>query len=115
MAREDMRALQLERLKRQRVRVHRGRPAPSSWPPVLPSATRGCISSRKTIAWLRSSIPKTLEVLPFEDGVEGEIVYAGLEKERAPLVRWRDKDIVQVFTEPAKIGLPGFRVIITLN
>ena len=56
--------------------------------------------------------PKTLEVLPFEDGVEGEIVYTGLEKECAPLVRWRDKDIVQVFTEPAKSGLPGFRFII---
>lgn len=56
--------------------------------------------------------PKTLEVLPFEDGVEGEIVYTGLEKECAPFVRWRNKDIVQVFTEPAKSGLPGFRVII---
>ncbi|MFQ5792825.1 MAG: phenylacetate--CoA ligase family protein, partial [Acidobacteriota bacterium] len=56
--------------------------------------------------------PKTLEVLPFEDGVEGEIVLTGLEKECAPLVRWRDKDIVQVFTEPARSGLPGFRFII---
>lgn len=56
--------------------------------------------------------PKTLEVLPFEDGVEGEIVYTGLEKECAPLIRWRDKDIIQVFTEPAKSGLPGFRFII---
>ncbi|GMR23956.1 MAG: AMP-binding protein [Acidobacteriota bacterium] len=56
--------------------------------------------------------PKTLEALPFADGVEGEIVYTGLEKECAPLIRWRDKDIVQVFTEPAKSGLPGFRFII---
>lgn len=57
--------------------------------------------------------PKTLEVLPFEDGVEGEIVYTGLEKECAPLVRWRDKDIVQVFTEPAKSGIPGFASLLT--
>lgn len=56
--------------------------------------------------------PKTLEPLPFEDGVEGEIIYTGLEKECAPLVRWRDKDIVQIFTKPAKSGLPGFRYII---
>jgi phenylacetate-CoA ligase len=53
--------------------------------------------------------PKTLEVLPFEDGVEGEIVLTGLEKECAPAIRWRDKDIVQVFTKPCKCGKPGFR------
>ena len=56
--------------------------------------------------------PKTLEVLPFEDGVEGEVVLTGLEKECAPLIRWRDKDIVQVFTSPAKSGWPGFRFVV---
>ncbi len=56
--------------------------------------------------------PKTLEPLPFEDGVEGEIVTTGLEKECAPLPRWRDKDFVQIFTEPCECGKPGFRFII---
>ncbi|MFH1090258.1 MAG: AMP-binding protein, partial [Pseudomonadota bacterium] len=56
--------------------------------------------------------PQTLEVLPFENGVEGEVVFTGLEKECAPLIRWRDKDIVQVFTEPCECGLPGFRYFI---
>ncbi|MEW6262400.1 MAG: AMP-binding protein [Thermodesulfobacteriota bacterium] len=56
--------------------------------------------------------PKTLEALPLENGVEGEIVLTGLEKECAPLIRWRDKDIVQVFTEPCACGRPGFRFIV---
>ena len=56
--------------------------------------------------------PKTLEPLPLEDGVEGEIVTTGLEKECAPLPRWRDKDIVQVFTNPCECGKPGFRFIV---
>lgn len=56
--------------------------------------------------------PSTLEPLPLEDGVEGEIVTTGLEKECAPLPRWRDKDIIQVFTEPCECGKPGFRFIV---
>jgi phenylacetate-CoA ligase len=56
--------------------------------------------------------PDTLEVIPFEDGVEGEIVLTGLEKECAPAIRWRDKDIVQVFTEPCTCGRPGFRFVV---
>ena len=56
--------------------------------------------------------PETLEVIPFEDGAEGEIVLTGLEKECAPAIRWRDKDIVQVFTEPCSCGRPGFRFVV---
>jgi phenylacetate-CoA ligase len=56
--------------------------------------------------------PKTLEVIPFEDGAEGEIVLTGLEKECAPAIRWRDKDIVQVFTKPCACGKPGFRFVV---
>ncbi|WP_158240762.1 phenylacetate--CoA ligase family protein [Telmatospirillum siberiense] len=55
--------------------------------------------------------PKTMLPLPLEDGVEGEIVYTGLHKECAPLVRWRDKDIVQVFTAPCACGRPGPRLV----
>lgn len=53
--------------------------------------------------------PKTLEPVPFEHGAVGEIVYTGLFKECAPLIRWRDKDMVEVLTEPCKCGRPGFR------
>ena len=56
--------------------------------------------------------PDTLEVIPFEDGAEGEIVLTGLEKECAPAIRWRDKDFVQVFTEPCSCGRPGFRFVV---
>lgn len=56
--------------------------------------------------------PKTLEPLPLENGVVGEVVYTGLEKECAPVIRWRDKDMVQVFTEPCECGKPGFRFMI---
>ena len=54
----------------------------------------------------------TLEAIPFEDGAEGEIVLTGLEKECAPAIRWRDRDIVQVFTEPCACGQPGFRFVV---
>jgi len=56
--------------------------------------------------------PDTLEVIPIEDGAEGEIVLTGLDKECAPAIRWRDKDIVQVFTEPCTCGRPGFRFVV---
>ena len=54
--------------------------------------------------------PVTLEALPIEDGVEGEIVVTGLTKESAPLLRWREKDRVRVDTVPCECGLPGFRL-----
>lgn len=53
--------------------------------------------------------PKTLEPVPFENGAVGEIVYTGFLKECAPLIRWRDKDMVEVRTEPCACGRPGFR------
>ena len=55
--------------------------------------------------------PETLESLPVEDGVEGEIVFTGLERECGPLIRWRDKDIIQVTTEPCRCGRPGPRML----
>jgi phenylacetate-CoA ligase len=53
--------------------------------------------------------PKTLTPLPLEEGVVGEAVYTGLDKECAPLLRWRDKDIVRIHTRPCACGRPGFR------
>ncbi|MEM7347438.1 MAG: hypothetical protein AAF485_24630 [Chloroflexota bacterium] len=54
--------------------------------------------------------PATLEPLPLEDGIEGEIVFTGLDKECAPLIRWRDKDIIHVATTPCDCGRPGPRL-----
>ena len=55
--------------------------------------------------------PETLQSLPIEDGVEGEIVFTGLDRECGPLIRWRDKDIIQVRTEPCRCGRPGPRML----
>lgn len=54
--------------------------------------------------------PDSLEPLPIEDGVEGEIIFTGLERECGPLLRWRDKDIIQVTTRPCDCGRPGVRM-----
>ena len=51
-----------------------------------------------------------MEPLPLEDGVEGEIVFTGLDKECAPQIRWRDKDIIHVTTKPCACGRPGPRM-----
>lgn len=55
--------------------------------------------------------PETLEPLPIENGVEGEIIFTGLERECGPLLRWRDKDIIRVTTEPCECGRPGVRMM----
>ena len=54
--------------------------------------------------------PKTLEPLPIEDGVEGEIIFTGLERECGPLLRWRDKDIIHITTSRCDCGRPGVRM-----
>lgn len=54
--------------------------------------------------------PNTMEPLPIENGVEGEIIFTGLERECGPLLRWRDKDIIRINTEPCECGRPGVRM-----
>ncbi len=54
--------------------------------------------------------PKTMQPLPIEDGVEGEIIFTGLDRECGPLLRWRDKDIVKISTSPCSCGRPGVRM-----
>ena len=54
--------------------------------------------------------PETMQPLPLEDGVEGEIIFTGLERECGPLLRWRDKDIIKVTTAPCSCGRPGVRM-----
>ena len=54
--------------------------------------------------------PETMQPLPLEDGIEGEIVFTSLDKECAPLIRWRDKDIIHVTMSPCPCGRPGPRL-----
>lgn len=54
--------------------------------------------------------PKTLAPMPIENGVEGEIIFTGLERECGPLLRWRDKDIIRINTDPCECGRPGVRM-----
>lgn len=55
---------------------------------------------------------ETMQVLPFEDGAEGEFVYTGLDRECGPLVRFMDGDLMRVTLEPCECGLPGMRIAI---
>ncbi len=50
------------------------------------------------------------EVLPWEDGAEGEFVYTGLDRECGPLIRFMDGDRVKVNLKPCACGLPGMRM-----
>jgi phenylacetate-CoA ligase len=52
------------------------------------------------------------EVLPWEDGAEGEFVYTGLDRECGPLVRFLDGDKMRVNLKPCPCGLPGMRISI---
>jgi phenylacetate-CoA ligase len=44
--------------------------------------------------------PDTGELMPFEDGAEGELVYTALEREASPLIRFRSRDHVRVRMAP---------------
>jgi phenylacetate-CoA ligase len=53
--------------------------------------------------------PDSGEVLPFEDGQQGEVVYTSIHREASPLMRMRSHDLMQVFTEPCACGRTSFR------
>ncbi|MFC3053790.1 phenylacetate--CoA ligase family protein [Kordiimonas pumila] len=59
---------------------------------------------------LMEILDKDLNPLPLENGIEGEIVFTGLVKECQPLIRWRDKDLIRVYTDPCPCGRPGPRI-----
>jgi phenylacetate-CoA ligase len=63
-------------------------------------------------AYIEILNPDTQERLALEDGVVGEIVYTGLDRECGPLIRWQDKDLVRVFTSPCPCGQPGWRIFV---
>ena len=53
---------------------------------------------------------ETGEILPIEDGVEGEFIYTGLDRECGPLIRFRDGDKMKIKTQPCACGRPGWRI-----
>jgi phenylacetate-CoA ligase len=53
--------------------------------------------------------PDTGEVLPFEDGAQGEAVYTSIRREACPLLRMRSHDLMQVLTERCPCGRTSFR------
>src|SRR5579864_2317022 len=48
--------------------------------------------------------PESGEVLPFEDGQQGEVVYTSVRRQACPLQRMRSHDLMQVFTGPCACG-----------
>jgi phenylacetate-CoA ligase len=54
--------------------------------------------------------PETGTPRPFEDGVEGELVYTHLTRQAAPLVRFRSRDHVRVHAGPCACGRTAPRV-----
>jgi len=53
--------------------------------------------------------PDSGEVLPFDDGQQGEAVYTSIRREASPLMRMRSHDLMQVFTERCACGRTSFR------
>jgi phenylacetate-CoA ligase len=54
--------------------------------------------------------PDTGDVLPWEDGAEGELVATHIERDCVPLVRFRTRDRVVVATSPCPCGRTGARI-----
>jgi phenylacetate-CoA ligase len=53
--------------------------------------------------------PDTLEPVEMADGAEGEIVYSTIDREATPVLRYRCRDLVRVFTSPCACGRTSFR------
>lgn len=54
--------------------------------------------------------PESGESIPMEDGAEGELVYTAIDRECCPLVRFRTRDLIKVWTEPCSCGSRSFRI-----
>ncbi len=54
--------------------------------------------------------PESGRALPFEEGATGELVYTHIRREAAPLIRFRSRDHVRVWTEPCRCGRHTVRV-----
>lgn len=53
--------------------------------------------------------PATLKSVPMVDGAEGEIVYTTIDREATPVLRYRCRDMVRVFTLRCACGRTSFR------
>ncbi len=54
--------------------------------------------------------PDTLEPLPVEEGVSGELVYTTLRRRATPLMRYRMGDVVTVTSTACRCGRTGYRI-----
>ena len=48
--------------------------------------------------------PESGELVPFDDGAEGELVWTHLRREASPLLRYRSGDLARVWTAPCTCG-----------
>ena len=53
--------------------------------------------------------PETLRVIPMETGAEGEIVFTTINREATPVIRYRVRDMVRVYTDLCRCGRTSFR------
>jgi phenylacetate-CoA ligase len=53
--------------------------------------------------------PVSLEPVPIEEDAEGEVVYTTIDREATPVIRYRCRDMVRVFTAPCRCGRTSFR------
>jgi len=53
--------------------------------------------------------PETLASLDIQDGVEGEIVFTTINRKATPVIRYRVRDMVRVYTGDCPCGRTGFR------
>jgi phenylacetate-CoA ligase len=54
--------------------------------------------------------PASGDVLEMTDGAEGELVYTLLDRECCPVVRFRTRDRITIFSDPCECGRTSFRI-----
>jgi phenylacetate-CoA ligase len=54
--------------------------------------------------------PDSGELMEIKEGAEGELVYTLLDRECCPVVRFRTRDRITVFTDPCECGRTSFRI-----
>ena len=54
--------------------------------------------------------PDSGHVMEIKDGAEGELVYTLIDRESCPVVRFRTRDRITVFTDPCECGRTSFRI-----
>jgi phenylacetate-CoA ligase len=54
--------------------------------------------------------PSSGDVLEMTDGAEGELVYTLLDRESCPVVRFRTRDRIVLYTDPCECGRTSFRI-----